>query len=634
MRLRGDMMRREHPAQDALLQAAGGVGSAVLLPGGELAKGASLAEKAMQGAKVGAIFGGANGVGSGEDTESRLINGGAGLATGALLGEAVPHVMATRAGQAVSRVAGSAASNTLGRILPTRAAAAAAPAFEMLPNNSPVTEVTSRLEQVSAGIDKAIHEMGGYGAARKANAQLAAAGRGDQAVFADLGKPLTAEAKFAANNSSAAHNAISDVIDERTAGSTQRVIDDFKGAVGDVHAPTRIRDLADETKAWADGPDGYGTRANGLGLRAQYPEVPLGDAAPLVSQPRIRNQWAAAKATSQIGPDATTWASSLADARAANPQLDQFLASNPKLDVKKLLSDPDAIAQLHTLGKGHLVEALQQAGGNTFDNVQDLLQSLQDAASSAFASGKNNLGQRMKESASLVQKTLEDHIPGYADITDRYAQRKALERAVQDGVDMFHSNDITALNQKVASMTPAELEQFRHGMASEQLVQLQGQSGANQATKTMIAKNAPARTAKLKVVFGDEKTYDAFMERAKAERQLGMLSQATGGSSTHFNEANAASHDNLAQQVMGHGGVHMSVSHRIQNAAIKAVLGPMRERQADAMTPALLTKGTDAIDALINFYEAHAASQHVGRGATTAAPASIGSLFGSQVHPE
>lgn len=600
MRLRMDMQRREHPVADMVTQGAGAVTSALLLPELKLAEGAPIAARALAGGRMGAMFGAANGVGSGEDATSRAIGGAAGAVGGAILGEAAPKLAATTAGQAVTKA--------IARILPARTP------FELPPNNAPVTQVTSRLEQVSAGIDKAIHQMGGYGRARAANKALADAGRGDISVLADLGKPLTDEAKFAANNSSSARTAISDVIDERGSGSTQRVIDDFKNVVGDVHAPTREAELAGETRAWAEGPDGYG------GIRDKNPTVPLGDAEKLVTQPRVKNLWKEAKETGQVG---------LTPELAGSDAMDKLIALNPKIDGKAwedLLVNPDVVAQLRAAGKGHLIDALNRGDGHSFDNVQDLMHSLQDASTSAFASGKNNLGFKMKESAGLVQKTLEDHIPGYADIADKYAQRKSLEAALDDGTKWFHkANDITGLNKKVASLTPEQLDQFRHGVASEQLIQLQGSSGSNQATKTMIARNNPARTNMLKVVFGDEPTFDAFMTKAKAERQLGKLGDAVGGSSTHFNEANAASHDNLAKKVLEHG-THLSVSHRVQNAVVKAVLGPMREKQANAMTPHLLTKGTAAIDALLDFYEA-AGTKNIPDALSKELPALGGSLF-------
>jgi hypothetical protein len=301
-----------------------------------------------------------------------------------------------------------------------------------------------------------------------------------------------------------------------------------------------------------------------------------------------------------------------------------------------LLANPDVEAQLRLAGKGHLIDALQKGDGHSFNNVQDLQQSLQDAANAAFASGKNNLGYRMKDAAGVVQQTLEDQIPGFADITAKYAQRKGLERALKAGTEWFHkAADITGLNKVVQSLGPAELEQFRHGIASEQIIALQSKDGANAATKAMIAKNNPARQRLLQIVFEDEPTFDAFMQRARAERQLGKLANTIQGSQTHAR--GAASRVALADEIGTAGELlkpsNHSLPHKLKMLAWNHTIGPINRRRADAMTPQLMTQGTGAIEALLRQMEAANAVGGPGNVATQSAPATISSLFGSQSKP-
>jgi hypothetical protein len=612
MRLRGDMMRREHPVGDAALQGLGAAGSAAVMPIGKLAEGATMAARALQGGRVGAVYGGLNGAGAGEDLKSRAIGGAAGTVVGGIVGEAVPHLV-----DGVKSVAAPIAN------LFSKAPAAAAADLSMLPNRAPVTQIVSPLERASAGVQKAIDEMGGFAKVREANAAHRAAGTGDIVRLANLGKPFTKAADFAANNSEAAHNAISDVVDEHSSNITQKVIDNFKGAVGDAHAPSRQADLASDTRAWADGPAGYG------GIRENNPTVPLGDADPLVSQPRVKSLWADAKATGQIGSDPEL---------SGSDAMTKLTAMNPNMDSKgwsHLLENPDVVAQLRAAGQGHVIDAIQKGDGHTFNNVQDLMHSLQDASESAFQGGKNNLGFKMKDAASVVQKTLEEHVPGYAQISASYAERKGLERALEAGGEWFHkSADVTGLNNFIKTLTPAELEQARYGMASEQIIALQGKDGANAATKTMIAKNNPARQNLLKVMFGDEATFDSFMEKAKALRQISKLGDVVGGSQTHARGAasKVALADELGPAAELMKPTSLGLKHKVSKMAWDHTIGPVLERRADKMTPQLLTQGSDAIDELLARMEANA-PQGPGAGATKLSPAAISSLFGSQYKP-
>lgn len=612
LRLRNDMMRREHRVGDFVAQAAGGVGGALALPFGGAARGASLAQKIRAGAKVGAVFGGLNGAGSGETLEDRAVGGAVGAVGGGLVGAAVPRVAASRPVAAVSsamqRLAGHAAEL------------------------SPVEQGFAKLSGARAQVEKAIENLGGFGAAREANAALAAGGRGAEARLVDLGKPMTDLADFAATNSSKAHTVLSDIVEQRGESSTARVLDDFKAAAGDHHAPSRQAELAAETKAWADGPDAYGTRQNGLGLHGKNPMVPLKDAEPLVTQPRIKKLFADAKEIAEIGPDGEDVATrAMNEARKDNPELNAFMAKNPKLNVASLLEDADAIAQLEAMGKGPLIAALKAANGAApFDVVQELHRSLADAASHAFSKRQNFLGFKLKDSAAIVQRTLEETIPGYADIVDKYAERKALETASKLGEEWFNKKaDIVGLNKIVAKLAdkPELLEEFRRGLASKQIIALQRTDGANAATKMMIGKNNLAQQNMNKIVFGNEATYDKFMQQAKAERQLGKLARATGGSQTAGRTAAREDALGVIGEELQRAG-RPSVLRMGMNKARQLTVGPVLEKRADELLPFLTEQGDNKIAALLDLLERTSPRANVGIGSTHAAPGAITSLFG------
>lgn len=611
-RLRGDLLHQERPVTTALGELGGGAISAAMLPVGKFAEGASLAQKMRAGAKVGAVLGAANGVGAGEDMQSRALGGVAGGVGGAVLGAAVPGVMGSRVGSYV----GNKIAGATGAVM------------------TPLEESFARLHGVRAQLEKAVESLGGFQAAHAANDALEAGGRGDIATFADLGRPMTGLADYAATNSSKAANEIGDLAETRAGSSTSRVRADFTAAAGEHSADARVAQLAAETRAWANGPDAYGTRANGLGLHGANPTVDLNEAAPLVEQPKIKSLYNNAKQTSQIGPGATDFAAqAMKEARASNPELDKFMSANPKLNITNLVNDPDAVAQLEMMGKGHLIAALKSADGKApFEVVQDLQQSLDDAAEHAFANKKNNLGFRLKDSADLVQRTLEEQIPGYGDIVDQYAARKGMARAVEQGQDWFNKKaDMIGLKRVVDSFKdkPLLLEEFRKGLASEQLIALQRQTGENAATKMLIAKNNLPQQQMNEIVFGDQPTYNRFMQQAKAERQLGYLSSAGKGSQTMPRAAARESAEGVVGDVRSElRRGHFSFLRAGLHKADRALFGAYHERRADELTPFLLTQGHKSIDELLNILEQSSARARVGVGSTRYTPSAAASLFG------
>lgn len=87
-------VQEESPVAYTAGQIGGGLATAAL-PGGAVARGASLTNRALRGAGVGAAYGGAYGFGSGDgDLEQRLVSAGDAAAQGALMGAAFAPVAA------------------------------------------------------------------------------------------------------------------------------------------------------------------------------------------------------------------------------------------------------------------------------------------------------------------------------------------------------------------------------------------------------------------------------------------------------------------------------------------------------------------------------------------------------------
>lgn len=550
MRLRKDLFAQDHPVGDAAIGVGGALASTVLLPELKMAKAATTGARIARGAGIGAAYGGAAGAGEGETIDERLSKGAFGAGAGAVLG-AIP-------GAAV------ATYKTL-----------AAP-----------------LERATARIEEAIQQMGGFHAARGELARLRASGKDHLALLADLSPHLNAAADFSANNSDKARVAIKGAVDDRAAGTPQRVLDDFRNAAGDAHAPTRTEDLTQSLRSWAS--DAYG-KLRGMGEKFDTKAV-----AKELQHPQLGKAWQYIRRNGDLStPEGAS--------------LDDFFTQ-----LKSADPDVRAAARKAILNSDGTATAERPV---SFGDLQQFKRILDARVSKAFKAGDGELGNAYKTIRDKVKGIITQKVPAYAATDAEYARRKGLIQAVQDGVDAFHNNDITALKNKVASLSPEALEQFRHGLASAQIVALQGKGTGSAAVREMTTDKL-AQQARLKVVFGNEKTLNDFMEKAKTEKQFDQLKEAVGGSQTARRLA-ASAHDPLDEVSRN---MHNGLISRVTHAATRRVVQAIQHKTAGEMAKPLLTQGGDAIERLLGELEKNRAPL-VKRWVSDQLPAAIGSLL-------
>jgi len=289
----------------------------------------------------------------------------------------------------------------------------------------------------------------------------------------------------------------------------------------------------------------------------------------------------------------------------------------------KQLTDPNPDVRLAARraivgGDGEVVAGERP---NTFNDLQQFKRILDAKVKKAFKAGDGELGNAYKTVRDKVKSIITDKLPEYTATDAEYARRKGLIQSVQDGMDSFHKNDITALQHKVASLSKDGLEQFRHGLASEQIVALQGKGTGSAAVKEMTTDKL-AQQARLKVVFGDEKTFDSFMEKAKSEKQFDQLKDVIGGSAT-ARRLSSAAHDPLTDASRDlHRGMHYATIHALTHKITSAI----QNKTATEMAKPLLTKGGDAIEKLLGELEKNRAPL-VRRWMSDQLPAAMGSLF-------
>lgn len=551
MRLRTDLFHQQHPVADVALGVGGALASTPLLPELKAAEAAGTGARIARASGIGALYGGAAGAGSGEDAASRLTHGALGTAAGAVLGTALPAVVA--------------GAKTI---------------FEPL-------------ERANARLTEAIMQSGGFGAVRKSLSDVVAAGKGELAHLADLSPRLRGAADFAANNSEDAFSRIREAVDARAAGTPQRMLDDYRGAAGDAHGPTRMQQLKDALSGWAG--EAYGKIR---GMENQFDKKAVSET---LNHPDLQGAWKYARRAGDL-------------ATPEGKALDEFF---------KLLSSTDpevrAAARKSIVEEGGIPSASERPV--SFNDLQQFKRILDARVKKAYAAGDGELAKQYSLVRDKVKQIIVDKVPEYTATDAEYARRKGLIQAVQDGMDAFHKNDITALKNKVASLSPEQLEQFRHGLASEQIVALQGKGTGSAAVREMTADKL-AQQARLKVVFGNEETFDKFMNQAKTEKQFDALKETVGNSATARRLA-AREHDPLNDVTRN---MHYSLLRRVEHAIGRRVAGAIQHKTAGEMTGPLLTKGEDAISKLLRELEKDR-SPLVKSWMTDQLPAAIGSLF-------
>lgn len=599
MRLRDRLYREAHPVASGAAELAGGV-LPFLLPGiGEAkavaaaGKGVGAAAKAAaagadvattsiprlmaRGAATGAITGSVAGAGAGEDAASRASGAATGGVIGGLLGGAIPAVVGG---------AGYLADE-------------ARPAARML-----------RAQ---------IERSGGLPTVQAALQKFEAAGKGGEVMTGDLTPQLRALTEHAATVSPVAKDMVERAVAERQGGMTQRLLQDLEASSPGIpkDATTFAANIHDASSKWARG--AYDE------LRGTYTRVPntaLGQ--PPVPPAAQKLRGFIQSALDQGIPESHPMVQSM---KAQYNQLVPPL-TRAEEDFLQTLNQPFAKqalrrAQIQTQ-IGELTEDRMQP---SFEKLQAVKEMVGDAANRAWKNGEGGLGQRLNELRNILDGHLIDNIPEYSAVTQEYAKRMNLERVLQKGVDAWGDTDTAGLKALVAKLSPAELFQYRAGMASELAAKLR-----NTATNRDVAKQlldaSIAKDEKLAVIFGDKAHFDMFMQKAQAEAQMAKLRGTYTGSATAYRESLKQSDPTNVALTLGSHSMAVPGWNYLKSGLARAAAGITRrdlmEQNAQHLAPLVTMKGTPAIDALLQRIMNPAPI--MGTGATMAAPAAAGNL--------
>jgi hypothetical protein len=504
------------------------------------AEAASLGAAATRGAATGAIVGGLSGAGEGEDLKSRAQ------------------------GAAVGGLAGTA----FGAVLPSLVGSAK---YALSPSL-----------RASARIAAAIEKSGGKDAVSKSVADIAANGRGADVMLADASPHLRAATDFAANNSDDTLVPLAEKAAARKRNAPARLLDDVRQNLpgGDADAPAQAAQLGADTRAWAAGPDGYG------GIRDANPEIDVSKIAARLNKPAIRSAWNTARVAGDI---------------TAGDPLDALMQKLMKANPGVSRATLQSAAKSGAFGD-ELANAATGERPVTFDDIHTMKEILDDKVTAAFKSGRGALGNAYKTVRDEVTGAMHDAVPNAAAVDAKYGMRKSLERALQDGQEAFHLEDTRGLQRTVSKLSPPELEQFRTGLASELITQLRSAATNRNAAARLVNASA-ALEDKLKVAFGTQSTFEAFMKRVSAENNLSKIESTFGNSATArrlqasgFDPAEVGVDAAITGAAHGPAGILMAGKHLLT----KAARGAVTRNTAREMGPTLMTQGAPNIQALID----------------------------------
>lgn len=646
MRLSNAAFHEAHPVLDTGAQIAGSVAPALLTAGGsELPT--TAAQAIGRGAATGTAFGAVSGAGAGTDLASRGEGAVMGGATGAALGAAIPAVVG---------------------------------AYKYV--RSPEARALRYLRGMTG-------ESGGVEAMRARAGQFATAGKGDLVTLADLSPQYRALADMAATGDPTAAAQIEQLASTRQAGMSQRlkadaiagvpdltrgatrplgtIERDYQAAVSDLEklmpgnrpsvgpaapeeitaqtakvkalwselqaarkspvmapdATTKLDALNKQLNDWAAGPEGYG------GLRAANPTVPNTVFPKEISQTDLDNIAGLKTLIEQGGGNASP--ATLQMLSELESKVGGGLNSTEKqlLDV---LTKPKVASALKDAQQAGLIQTpISPTDAPTLDKLIMIKNKIDGLAGAAFKKGNGYLGNALVDAKTALEDHLTQNVPGYSAVARQYAIGKDLMRKIGDGQDVWNSTDNEGLQQLVKSLNPDQLEMFRYGMASELNSKLNNAS-TNIDFAHRLLNSSITKDEKLQILFGNEANFTRFMQQAELESEMAKLRGTYTGSATGRRMV-AMNADPVQTAVQGAqsgmvSGAHLSL---LKSAAVRALAKITNQRlsaeNARALTPYLMTKGTPAIDALLQKFANP--GPIMGNTPTALLPAAAGQTAGS-----
>lgn len=438
--------KEHHPYIHAAGEIAGSLPAMALLPEAGIARGAGLGARMVQGATVGAEYGGLSGVGEGKDAGERALGAAQGIVSGIVGGGAAP-------------VAGAAAGlvyDKFGKPIVNAARGAMDPAAEA--SRRLATALKADQELIAAGKAEGMTPQQ-WTAARQA---------GEPVTLADLGSSNTqALLRSAANTSPEGRAMLEKTINERFAGQSERVADEVRGLVA---GGANAHKTGDQLVAEYD-------RARVPGYKLAFQQGDKEIVSPaierLMGSPTFEQ---AMKSAVTSGKD-----------RAIT---EGYGAFNPGVTVENGMikftkTKPNGVPQYPNL--------------QYWDSVKKELDAV---ANVARRSGDKERADVAGNLAKTLRGELDTAVPSYGQVRGVAAQYFGESNALEAGQKLAGKKvDPKAIADVMKKMKPDERELFREGYASDWAGRVIGNiSDSRDITKAMF--NSPNERARALAVFG------------------------------------------------------------------------------------------------------------------------------------
>lgn len=428
--------------------------------------------------------------------------------------------------------------------------------------------IASPVARAERRLQRAINQSGGTDALQRRAAEFARGGRGNEVMLGDLSPQMRSQLDFAANNSEDVFDTLGPQLAQRQAGMPQRLLNDVQDLV-DVpdNAQAQIRQLRQQRKDFADPAYEALRREN-----ADLPVTP--ELAAQIEKPVVQGALSRAKENGLIG-------------------------------------EPPDRANL------------------SFGHMLDVRRSVKSAKDRAFRAGDGTLGKALAETRDAIEAEMERMVPAWRAVNDQYRRFSGLIDRVVEGHKAWtqeDSRELTSLVQRLRHEAPEELKALRTGLASRLVSRLRSTKTNRDEAKSIVDAGI-AMQEKLEAVFGNRKTFDEFMRRARLEADMSKSRGALGNSATHRRGA-AAGVDPLEVGVSAATGGITGAMAQIPSFLGRMGRSMVGRETANRLAPALRTQGAGEITALLRRFKQRTPT--VGPFAAQVLPFGIGTLFDNQ----
>lgn len=449
---------------------AGNIGGAVAVPGGALARGATVPARMLGGMALGSGYGAMSGIGEGVTPEQRAMQGLTGGAVGAGVGLVAPPLVegAIRAGQAATA---PIVNSVRGAFNPASEAS---------------RRVVGAVERDRAADPAAVNRL-------TAPEYLNAQAEGQPVSVMDLGGETTrALARSAANTSPEGRAALNMTINDRFEGQSGRIADWFRGAFNfpNAHAQQQAIDQAEHA-------------TNNAAYRRAYRDGSAG-----VWSPELERL---------AGSDAVIAAMRKAASAARDESIvGGYGAMNPRITFTQ---------------DGRIQFNRGPNGVPTYPDLQywDLVRrELSDAARRAgFGTSE---ARRLNNFARALNAELDHIVPSYRAARQGATQFFGAENALEAGQNYVMQNFATpGVRQALANMSPLQRQLFQDGFVSRFIETIE-RTGDRRNVLNQIAAN-PAAREKLNVALGPQRATE-LEARLRLEGIMDLARGAVQGNST------------------------------------------------------------------------------------------------------